>query len=635
MAVVRLIRVVVLAGWMQLLLGSCPPGHFGDSCSYSCNCRTSCDETTGACSGDCNTERRKAGGLCQKQNIALKKSASTTSGQHSTWSPSKAVDGDSDIHGESRTCFHAARSPSDWTVDLGRDYQLYDIRIYSRHTYYRRNANSNIYLNNDPSAICSTLPSPSTTPNPTDVTCNRTGRNVTIGNPGLGSGYSDALNICEVEIYVCSQGIYGMNCNKFCHCLDSTCDRLTGFCPGDCRPGWRGQRCDTACNNTSYGTNCNKSCAERKCAATNSSCDHHTGACDTGCLPGWIDEDCTQECVKGTYGANCRSLCSDRRCAGNSSCNYVTGSCDLGCEFGWMGADCKDECDDKNYGSNCLGVCSSRHCVGKSSCNSTGACDSGCETGWTQADCIEPVNCSPGRYGPGCTQFCSSRNCKTPSPVCDVTGSCTDGCREGWQNADCRIPCPSGQYGANCSKSCDSRQCETAPVSCDHVTGTCAAGCREGWIGADCTQKCKPGTFGPDCSRCGHCDVTCDDGDGRCPGECLDGFTGDRCDIDVRVSPVTSGVIGGAVVMAAMLCLNAGLMIFLWKSGRLKRTPLTGTPPTEVRKTNTGDTGEIPAPAPSHGLNVEDYTELNEVTREREKSHYDVIQNSVYENNQI
>ncbi|XP_048256550.1 uncharacterized protein LOC124147605 isoform X1 [Haliotis rufescens] len=345
MAVVRLLRVVVLAGWMQLLLGSCPAGQFGDSCSYSCNCGTSCNATTGACSDDCDTGWRKAGGLCQKQNIALNKSASTTSRSYGSWYPSKAVDGDSDITGESRTCFHAAGSPSDWTVDLGWDYQLYDIRIYSRRNFYFRNANSNIYLNNDSSAVCSTLPSPSTNPNPTDLTCNGTGRNVTIRNPRTGPGDSDALNICEVEIYVCSPGIYGVNCNTSCHCLDSTCDRWTGFCPGDCRPGWQGQRCDTACNYTSYGTNCNKSCAERKCEATNPSCDHHTGACDTGCLPGWIDEDCTQECTNGTYGANCTSLCSDRRCAGNSSCNHVTGSCDLECGDGWMGVDCKTEQD--------------------------------------------------------------------------------------------------------------------------------------------------------------------------------------------------------------------------------------------------------------------------------------------------
>ncbi|XP_048255881.1 multiple epidermal growth factor-like domains protein 10 isoform X1 [Haliotis rufescens] len=635
MAGVRILAVVVLVGWIQLTWGSCQSGLFGDSCSYSCHCETSCDVTTGACSGECDKGWTKGGGLCQKQNIALKKTTSTASGVYGNWYPSNAVDGDSDIAGSPRTCFHAGKSPSDWTVDLGRDYQLYDIRIYSRDTFYWRNANSDIYLNNDTSNICSTLPNSTSTPNPTDVTCNGTGRQVTIMKQGPGGtdGYASALNICEVEIYACSPGIYGVNCDTFCHCLNSSCDRLTGFCPGDCRPGWQGQRCDTACNNTNYGTSCNKTCAWRKCLATNSSCDRRTGACDTGCLPGWIDEDCTQKCAIGKYGANCSGLCSDRHCSGKSSCDHVIGTCDFGCEAGWMGADCKYDCDSKHYGPNCLGACSSRHCLRSSSCNSAGACDSGCETGWRLADCTVPVKCSDGRYGPGCSQVCSSRNCITQSFVCDVTGTCPNGCRDGWQNVDCRTPCPSGKYGSNCSKSCDSRQCETAQTTCDHVTGTCTAGCREGWIGADCTEKCKLGTFGPDCSRCGHCDVTCNVGDGRCPGECLDGFSGDRCDVDIRVSPVTSGVIGGAVVMVVMLLLIGGLMICLLRAGRLKWIPPNGT---ESRKTDTGYTGEISAHAHISGVNDPDYSELNDVTREREeKSQYDVIQNKVHENNQI
>ncbi|XP_046552075.1 multiple epidermal growth factor-like domains protein 10 [Haliotis rubra] len=351
-----------------------------------------------------------------------------------------------------------------------------------------------------------------------------------------------------------------------------------------------------------------------------------------------MDFDCTQECSSGKYGVNCISICSERNCAGNSSCDHVTGSCDSGCKAGWMGADCKEECDANHYGPDCRGVCSFRHCVGNSSCTRAGTGDSGCETGWTQGDCTVPVSCPPGRYGQGCTEFCISRNCKTPSSVCDVTGSCPDGCREGWQNDDCRIACQSGKYGSYCSKSCDSRHCETAPVSCDHVTGACAAGCQEGWIREDCTRRCKPGTYGPDCTRCGHCDVTCIVGDGRCPGECLDGFTGDRCGEDVRgvsdsVSPVTSGVIVGAVMLVVMLLLIGGLVICLLKSGRLKwiSSPCTG-----VRKTDTGGTGEAPDHANTSGTNEQDYTELSEVTRERaEKSQYDVIQNKVYENNQI
>ncbi|XP_046562317.1 multiple epidermal growth factor-like domains protein 10 [Haliotis rubra] len=238
---------------------------------------------------------------------------------------SAPVDGDNDIDGENRTCFHAATSPSDWTVDLGRDFQLYDIRIYSRSGYTLNNTTNTTTTN------CSTLPSSSnTTTSQTDVTCNGTGRYVTIKNLGTGPGENDTLNICEVEIYVCSQNIYWKDCDSFCHCLNSTCDRWTGLCPGDCRPGWQGrdvtqvrrycwqdwwvpvsgtrdcrpawqgQRCDTACNNTTYGINCNETCTGRKCSAPNSLCDRHNGACDTGCLSGWTGADCTRAPISGT-----------------------------------------------------------------------------------------------------------------------------------------------------------------------------------------------------------------------------------------------------------------------------------------------------------------------------------------------
>ncbi|XP_067678672.1 multiple epidermal growth factor-like domains protein 10 [Haliotis asinina] len=292
------------------------------------------------------------------------------------------------------------------------------------------------------------------------------------------------------------------------------------------------------------------------------------------------------------------------------------------------------ECAFGYYGASCGKNCTLRNCKEDSNCDRIqGLCEGGCAAGYKGTDCIEALlYCPDGRYGGGCTEFCSSRNCKTPSPVCDVTGSCTDGCREGWQNADCRIPCPSGTYGSNCSKSCDSRQCKSARTVCDHVSGACTTGCREGWIGVDCTQRCRPGTYGPDCSRCGHCDVTCNVEDGRCLGECLDGFTGDRCDVDVRDSVAKIGVIGGAIGMAigmaVMLLVVVGLFMCLLKHGRLKWIPSNGADPKEGRKK--GYTEETP------GLENPDYTELNDVTRERqEKSTYDVVQSQMYENNQV
>ncbi|XP_048237048.1 multiple epidermal growth factor-like domains protein 10 [Haliotis rufescens] len=219
-----------------------------------------------------------------------------------------------------------------------------------------------------------------------DVTCDGTGRYFTI------TLSTETLNLCEVEIFVCSHGTFGQLCNHFCHCSDGPCGRFSGICAGDCRPGWQGQNCSTACDKDQYGVNCNETCGNRKCAAAPSSCDRHIGSCDTGCLPGWIEVDCKQECYPGTYGHNCSLLCTERNCAGNSPCDHVTGKCVTRCKPGWMGIDCVQACDSQHYGPNCIKTCASRHCVASSSCNSTGDCDRGCEPGWTQTDCTASLH---------------------------------------------------------------------------------------------------------------------------------------------------------------------------------------------------------------------------------------------------
>ncbi|XP_067678666.1 uncharacterized protein [Haliotis asinina] len=234
--------------------------------------------------------------------------------------------------------------------------------------------------------------------------------------------------------------------------------------------------------------------------------------------------------------------------------------------------------------------------------------------------------CVGGKYGPSCAQNCDSRHCKVFTSPCDhITGTCpAGGCQDGWTGVDCSTACGSGKYGANCAKDCSSRQCMTFSPTCDRFTGACPADrCKDGWTEVDCTAECKLGTYGPDCSRCGHCDITCNVEDGRCAGECLDGFTGDRCDVDVRDSVAKIGLIGGAIGMAigmaVMLLVVVGLFTCLLKHGRI---PANGTDPKEGRKK--GYTDETP------GLENPDYTELNDVTREREeKSAYDVVQSQI------
>ncbi|XP_046583569.1 multiple epidermal growth factor-like domains protein 10 isoform X12 [Haliotis rubra] len=541
-------------------------------------------------------------------NVALNKPAWMSSALDGNHPASKAVDGDTRADHD-RYVAHTGTGQTIawWKVDLQTQVQSARIILYFRTDYISRRNGVHLYTSGTNSSeptegnLCHTVtgrPDGTDIDDVLNVTCPGTWRYLTVYTETDNNGGGVMLDVAEVQVWTCSAGLYGVNCNKACnsrHCFGSTesCDSITGACSSrQCQTGWTGIDC-AVCVEGKYGPSCTRDCSSRHCKVFSSTCDHITGTCPAGgCRVGWIGADCSTECASGYYGANCGKNCNLRNCKEDSSCDSIQGLCEGGCAAGYNGTDCTEACTSLMYGPNCVNSCSNRHCkTNSSTCDGvSGECIGGCEDGWTEIDCSSSklqsaieVNCSDGRYGPGCTEFCNSRNCKTPSIVCDVTGSCADGCRKGWQNADCRTPCPSGTYGSNCSKSCDSRQCKTARTICDHVSGACTTGCREGWIGADCTQRCKPGTYGPDCSRCGHCDVTCNVGDGRCPGECLEGFTGDRCDVDVRASVANISVIEGAIGMsigiAVTLLLVVGLFRCLLKHGRLKWIPSNGADP--------------------------------------------------------
>ncbi|XP_048243456.1 uncharacterized protein LOC124125203 isoform X2 [Haliotis rufescens] len=546
MAVVRtlLVWVAVAECWVQHTTGelivypttyiyqsSCPTGKFGDSCFYSCHCGDSCDQTTGVCEVDCDAGW--VGGhrsTCQKENIAKGKSATSQSGVYTAaWSADKAVDGNRNQDVSHNSCFHSNITyPSVWTVDLGQPHRIHDVRIYNRAGNIDRLKTAVLSLSNSssstPGVTCYTIPKDTaeTGNSVYDVTCDGTGKYFAISHS------TQPLNLCEVEIYVCSHGTFGELCNHFCHCSDGSCGRFSGICASDCRPGWQGQNCSTECDKDHYGVNCNETCGNRKCAAAPSSCDRHTGSCDTGCLPGWTQVDCKQECSLGTYGQNCSLLCTERNCAGNSSCDHVTGECVTRCQPGWMGIDCIQACETHRYGPNCDKACASRHCVGNSSCNSTGDCDRGCLPGWTEVDCKH--ECSLGTYGQNCSRQCTERNCAGNSSCDHVTGKCVTRCKPGWMGIDCIQACEPHRYGPNCDKTCAFRQC-VGNSSCN-TTGGCDSGCETGWTLDDCTA-CDSQHYGANCVKTctsRHCvgDSSCNT-TGHCDSGCMAGWSLSDC----------------------------------------------------------------------------------------------------------
>ncbi|XP_048243323.1 uncharacterized protein LOC124147532 isoform X2 [Haliotis rufescens] len=498
MAGVRwLILTAAVSGWwIQLILGtSCPGGMFGDTCSYSCHCTPPCNQTTGVCNGACDRGWFDGNGqTCQRENVAFHKTATSSPTDYASkgWTADKAVDGNRDQDMFNGPCFHShstARNPT-WTVDLGQPYRIHDVRIYNRAGYPQLIRAAVLTLSNSssstPGVTCYTFPSGTakTINSVYDVTCDGTGRYFTIKHS------NKPLNLCEVEIYVCSPGVFGDSCNQFCHCFQATCDPVSGVCPGDCRPGWQGERCDTVCPNGSYGPKCNNMCTDRNCAG-DSPCDHISGTCVSGCEAGWMGDDCIEACSNGSYGQNCKNSCQDRKCAGDSSCDHIRGACVSGCEPGWMGEDCREACSNGSYGQNCKNSCDDRKCAGDSPCDHIrGTCVSGCEPGWMGEDCREA--CSNGSYGQNCKNSCNDRKCAGDSSCDHIRGTCVSGCEPGWMGEDCREACDIGRYGANCDKTCVSRQC-VGNSSCNS-TGDCDTGCETRWSGADCTVQIQAST---------------------------------------------------------------------------------------------------------------------------------------------
>ncbi|XP_048243326.1 multiple epidermal growth factor-like domains protein 10 isoform X1 [Haliotis rufescens] len=558
------VSVVLSACLLQLVAGtSCPGGMFGDTCIYSCHCTPPCNQTTGVCNGAC--DRGWFGGngqTCQRENVAFNKTASSppTDHGHKGWTADKAVDGNRDqdvLHG---SCYHSnSKAPNDtWTVDLAQPYRIHDVRIYNRAGYPHLIRTAVLTLSNSSSfthgVTCFIFPNDTakTINSVYDVTCDGTGRYFTIT-------HSTGLILCEVEIYVCSPGVFGDSCNQFCHCFQATCDPVSGVCPGDCRPGWQGGRCDTVCSNGSYGQNCNNSCMERRCAG-DSPCDHIGGTCIPRCEIGWMGDDCRQACSSGSYGQNCRNYCTDRKCAGDSPCDHVRGTCVSGCEPGWMGKDCREACSSGIYGQNCGNYCTDRKCAGDSPCDHVrGKCVSGCEPGWMSEDCREA--CSNGSYGHNCNNSCTDRKCTGDSPCDHVQGTCVSRCEPGWMGEDCREVCYIGRYGANCDKTCASRQC-VGNSSCNS-TGDCDNGCETRWTGADCTV-CDIGRYGVNCDKTyssRHCvgDSSCYS-TGHCDCGCVTGWTGADCTEDVR-SVQAAGYNTSQLAVAVAVAFVAGAVL--------------------------------------------------------------------------
>ncbi|XP_046562343.1 multiple epidermal growth factor-like domains protein 11 isoform X2 [Haliotis rubra] len=338
------------------------------------------------------------GSYCRKQNIALRRSCS----QSSTFGgggfgADRGVDGTAATTATPSTCTHTQNETNPtWTVNLNTSVpeKIQHIRLYLRETFQERNIGMEILVD---SQMCYNWLSTKHPPPIANVTCRQplTGTTVTIRIPGD----SKALTLCEVQIFVCSDGWFSEDCDKQCRCLNSNdvCDKITGRCSSGCFPGYHGVDCQTVCPDGFFGINCASMCGN---CLDGVICEKTSGACPGGCAAGWINDDtksCRQPCPDGSYGINCASQCGN--CLNGVSCDKTTGTCPGGCAAGWIDDNkqlCVQPCPDGFYGTNCASQCG--NCFRSVSCDKkNGTCPTGCAAGWVNdGTCLQLITTEEG-----------------------------------------------------------------------------------------------------------------------------------------------------------------------------------------------------------------------------------------------
>ncbi|XP_046583110.1 multiple epidermal growth factor-like domains protein 6 [Haliotis rubra] len=230
------------------------------------------------------------------ENIALRRFSSQSStvwNQRDKYRARLGVDGRATTNVTSLpwTCAHTGQeiNPT-WTVNLNTSVpeKIHHIRLYIRDRLQERSNGMEILVG---SQMCYNWSSTEHPPPIANVTCRQplTGKTVTIRIPGQ----QKLLTLCEVQIFVCSDGWFSEDCDKQCRCLNSTdvCDKITGRCSSGCFPGYHGTDCQTACTDGSYGINCASQCGN---CLDDVSCDKATGTCPDGCAAGWINDTMCQ-----------------------------------------------------------------------------------------------------------------------------------------------------------------------------------------------------------------------------------------------------------------------------------------------------------------------------------------------------
>ncbi|XP_046551927.1 protein draper-like [Haliotis rubra] len=281
---------------------ACPNGYYGPNCDDQCgNCVDGdvCIKTNGTCPGGCAAgwindrcnHRNIALGRIARQSSTLTESTVRTGNTTHRYEAWYGVDGraTTDVHSKPLTCTHTNSGDQTWTVYLNNSNtdKIQQIKLYLRQHFPFRNKGMKIYVGGQ---LCFQWSHTTYPPAIADVECQQalTGNNLTIQT-------SDYLTLCEVQIFVCSHGWFGEDCDKQCHCSLNTevCEKITGQCLGGCAPGYMEIDCQTACPNGYYGPNCDDQCGN---CVDGDVYIKTNGTCPGGCAAGWINDRCNHHC---------------------------------------------------------------------------------------------------------------------------------------------------------------------------------------------------------------------------------------------------------------------------------------------------------------------------------------------------
>ncbi|XP_071097876.1 laminin subunit alpha-5-like [Haliotis cracherodii] len=433
-----------------------------DSSQEDCHCQNGCTDFPGSPCPGTTCQPDWFGSYCQKRNIARGKSTSQSSelqGYGGPFPSDKAVDGSTDQTLQHGSCTHTGDTTSTgawWRVDINTTLEIRRMRIYLR----RQNTDRNMGLQvNVSDQLCYTLSADNRQQTVLNIDCGEAlnGSSVKISVNG------PYLTLCEVQIFQCSNGWFGDDCDKQCQCQNTTevCDKETGNCRGGCAAGKHGPGCQQECNDGWFGSYCNKQC---QCLTASEACNKETGHCSSGCAAGKQGPGCRQDCGQHHYGVNCSSTCG--QCSGTSDCEKDDGTCTQGCQQGYSPPLCK-MCAVHFYGPPCQGC---GHCKDDSPCSVlNGTCLTGCKPGYEPPLCI--TACIPGRYGENCLHTCG--HCQINGSCNAQTGRCERNCQPGYMGPLCIQECADYTYGINCSSVCS---CLNQSEVCDKITGDCRTG---------------------------------------------------------------------------------------------------------------------------------------------------------------